>query len=89
MTSLVLYGAKGDIEILIKLADEAYSTMQIAAVDFDAVLVAAPHKVTRSSEVIPITLRGPRCSGSLCAERTPDLLHAMQALSPVRQFHYQ
>jgi hypothetical protein len=33
------YGGEGSIEILIKLADEAHSPMQIAEVDFDAVLV--------------------------------------------------
>jgi hypothetical protein len=37
--SIFPYGGEGSIEILIKLADEAYSPMQIAVVDFDAVLV--------------------------------------------------
>jgi len=32
-------GAKGDNEIMINFTDEANSTKQIAAVDFDAVLV--------------------------------------------------
>lgn len=53
-------GAKGDNDIPIKIADDAYLVMQILAVDFETVLVAKPHKVTKSSKAYSDYFAGTR-----------------------------
>ena len=45
-------GVKGDNEILIELADEAYSMKQIAAVDFDAVRAERPPDLIAASDAL-------------------------------------